>query len=1017
LCLPRPSCNSGFDNFQYCLHYCGHRYLMGGSGNDNLIGGAVSEIIEGGTGNDSLQGGGDNDTLDGGSGINTAIYAGNRADYDINFQGNATWQIIHRNNGVEGVDTVSNIQNLQFADQTVVLDDYSNTQDSTALLSTFGHIITGAAQYGGDSDWFQFDFGKLGIGKSLHITLEGGGGSQRVGIFDTDGNQLYFKNAAGQDVVWLYGGQNVLIPDRWGPNAEGGIFIGGKGWVQLYADSPQSTGTQYQLTIARYLEGTVNADTLATDGKYDEINGLAGDDTLTGGELSDRLLGGAGNDTLIGNGGDDYLQGGEGQNLVQGGLGNDTLDISARSIVLDTLEGGDGTDTLQISSGVNLAGASISQIETITSTNGGTFTFSPTQLGAWGVTQLNNLELGLAAPGTLDASLFSGSFNLVGSTGDDVLKGGSGNNVIRALSGHANIDAGAGDDTILYQAATGEYQGPDGPRNNFLSSDAATRSYTLQGVIAGGNGNDALEFYIPSWWQHPWSGNYVRYESSYSLNISQAALSGIEILRITNDWSSTSAPAYITMTAAQLAGFNQLVNIRGVQLVGGGVVDLAAFTAKGGVNLTYGDTLGYTLLGSTTNDVLTDTLGNDQIQGGLGNDQLTTQAGTDTVAGGDGNDTLIVSGKTAVLDSLDGGSGIDTLRIAGANVDLSGATITNIEAIEVSAQSISMTAQQWQDYGSKLTRVAGAATDYILTVTNAGTSSLAVDSTYVGLTGTAGDDVLIGNDGNNILVGGAGNDQLIGNAGDDRLVTSSGIDTLNGGAGNDTLVITDKILVNDQLIGGAGTDTLQVSDGQDLTGASLEGIEILKGTGTVTLTATQLTAFTTIDGLRVQLAGDVSQFTLGSTLLVNGASILLPLADPTVTMTAGILGSKGDDVITGSTGADVIYGGRGSDVIDGGAGADVLIGGSGVDTLIGGTGDDLFRIEASELTGANYSDIIDGGLGSDTLELNFGTGFYQFSSGAISNIERLVVNNPNNSFMPTVALTADNWNALTSFIS
>ena len=27
MCLPRPSCNSGFDNFQYCLDYCGHRYL------------------------------------------------------------------------------------------------------------------------------------------------------------------------------------------------------------------------------------------------------------------------------------------------------------------------------------------------------------------------------------------------------------------------------------------------------------------------------------------------------------------------------------------------------------------------------------------------------------------------------------------------------------------------------------------------------------------------------------------------------------------------------------------------------------------------------------------------------------------------------------------------------------------------------------------------------------------------------------------------------------------------------
>ena len=118
-----------------------------------------------------------------------------------------------------------------------------------------------------------------------------------------------------------------------------------------------------------------------------------------------------------------------------GGAGNDALDVSNRAAVTDSMDGGEGVDTLQVSAGVNLGAAVISGVETITSTNGGTFTFSATQLATWGVSQLNNLELGLSGAGTLDASALAGSFNLVGTTGDDVLKGGSGNNVIRPLAG------------------------------------------------------------------------------------------------------------------------------------------------------------------------------------------------------------------------------------------------------------------------------------------------------------------------------------------------------------------------------------------------------------------------------------------------------------------------------------------------------------------------------------------------------------------------------------------------------
>ena len=78
------------------------------------------------------------------------------------------------------------------------------------------------------------------------------------------------------------------------------------------------------------------------------IDGLEGDDILSGAGLADRLLGGAGNDEMRGYGGDDELQGGSGNDWLGGDLGNDTL-ISGGGH--DTLNGGGGNDLYRISRG------------------------------------------------------------------------------------------------------------------------------------------------------------------------------------------------------------------------------------------------------------------------------------------------------------------------------------------------------------------------------------------------------------------------------------------------------------------------------------------------------------------------------------------------------------------------------------------------------------------------------------------------------------------------------------------
>jgi Ca2+-binding RTX toxin-like protein len=69
--------------------------------------------------------------------------------------------------------------------------------------------------------------------------------------------------------------------------------------------------------------------------------------------------------------------------------------------------------------------------------------------------------------------------------------------------------------------------------------------------------------------------------------------------------------------------------------------------------------VGGTQTGSSGNDILTGTAGNDSIDGGNGNDILFGYAGNDTLIGGNGTDFLLGS---AGDDLLDGGNGSDTLR-------------------------------------------------------------------------------------------------------------------------------------------------------------------------------------------------------------------------------------------------------------------------------------------------------------------------------------------------------------------
>jgi Ca2+-binding RTX toxin-like protein len=179
--------------------------------------------------------------------------------------------------------------------------------------------------------------------------------------------------------------------------------------------------------------------------------------------------------------------------------------------------------------------------------------------------------------------------------------------------------------------------------------------------------------------------------------------------------------------------------------------------------------------------------------------------------------------------------------------------------------------------------------------------------------GRGGNDRIEGGDGNDVVNGGNGDDVIVGGGDDDQLNGNAGNDRIDGGDGNDTLNGGDGI---DRITGGAGSDIIDGGAGRDTVLAGGDGDDIVRG-------------------------GD------GNDTLD---------------------GDAGNDQLFGGNDNDTLFGLEGNDVMVGDAGDDELFGGEGADQIAGGNGDD-------ELEGEEDADVLTGGAGSD--QFNFFTNSIQ----------------------------------------
>jgi Ca2+-binding RTX toxin-like protein len=257
--------------------------------------------------------------------------------------------------------------------------------------------------------------------------------------------------------------------------------------------------------------------------------------------------------------------------------------------------------------------------------------------------------------------------------------------------------------------------------------------------------------------------------------------------------------------------------------------------------------------------------------------------GDDTIFGLGGNDEIKGGGGA---DAINGGSGVDTSNYSDSSV------------------GVVVTLETGQGFGGT------AEGDTLTSIEN--------------LTGSAHEDLLIGNAGANVLTGLEDDDSLKGGGGTDTLFGDSGADTLKGGGGAD------------RLFGGSGIDTATYVDSD----------------------AAVLVFLTTGMGAGGDAEGD------------------------TYSAIENVTGSDHHDTLWGNDVGNVLHGGEGQDSLKGFGGADTLDGqdhndflhgGDGIDILRGGDGNDT-------LTGGANGDTIQGEAGIDTLS------YAGSSAGVVINI-------------------------------
>jgi Ca2+-binding RTX toxin-like protein len=901
--------------------------LLAGEGDDWLSGDAGSDQLDGGAGNDSLWGGEGDDELDGGEG-NDSLYAGDGAD---------------RLDGGEGNDALYGGAG----------EDELSGGDGDDLIDAGGGIDI--VRGGSGDDIYVLS---LGYGSDL-IEDSAGNNRLRFGAGITPGRLSAELDGAtlGATVNYGFGGDAATF-DLTQFQIGGAEFADGTLWTRK---------DFLRLVPALATEGSNGAEIIAgSPFVRNELRGLGGDDSIAGSANDDLLAGGDGADMLDGAAGSDvYFFG-----ATEGGvdrLADSTIEARAylewfygKLGIPDWIERGQHGGKYRAV--VEGEGSSFTSYYASYDEAYSAFPFAT-------ITFVEPLQA-LAPVVRRDDAAAIDELVAAGVVARDVVEFAPGltlSDLTLTVTVDA-VEAAEHPGQPMYEGGTLAVRWRDAG----FDVDVPSVTYGFFGTNLLTDGSPAEE--APGAWRgyrlgEGMEGFRFADGSSYSL---EQVLQHAEVVEVAGDYalSRGSGPQLISRNYAGIV-FDSSISSGDIAVTRDGLdllITLSDGSAQGRIRDWYADAAAMpstslkfasgeefdaaTLTGmglGVTGTVSADTLvGLD----GFG-DVLSGGPGNDTLDGGGGKDTYI----------FNRGDGVDTIAEAPAGAGDPEASVI-IFGPDIFRQVQLGLGSLVVHYGegdaihfSAFNPEDPYSTPVFERLEFADGSAMTYDDVLENgfhLTGTEGDDVIIGTAVHDSIRGEAGNDSLSGRDGQDDLQGGEGDDTLAGGRGDGDYIAGDEGA--DTYIYAAGDGYDQLSDWDEAPGEvdrlQLRGI-------------TPSNVRVTRDDYSYYLVlGGADRLILDTAARESAAEIERIEFDDGTLWTAADLAAR-VQLLPGTELDDVLWGTSGNDVLEGLGGDDSLFGNGGDDLIIGGDGNDFYYFAAGD--GADTVDNYDGDGSSDSI--------------------------------------------------
>jgi Ca2+-binding RTX toxin-like protein len=743
-------------------------------------------------------------------------------------------------------------------------------------------------------------------------------------------------------------------------NPGNNIFNGGGGNDLLEGRGGADTlNGQAGFDLASYESSPAGVTVRLAGVNGDPQTALASGGDADGDKLSsiEGLIGSSGEDRLTGNSLDNLLAGGLGGDVLNGMGGTDTVDYSRDHF----FDAGDTADRVAVRLGEGVAD-----------------------------------EFKLQSDGTflqVSHDTLISIENVIGTAGDDVIRGNDLDNRLEGRGGNNVLDGGLGDDTLI--------GGSGIDAADYTSHDSLAVQRGEQYVIALGLSGRAGSFTLSQPGSRPVPLEVVESD----------VLIGIENVNGSNHAE--------TITGNERA--NTLDGRGGSDILDGGFGD-DLLIGNGGT-----DTASYLshdgLLDDGSPDVIS--LGNGTSDGSYTRFQalgpirqaveIDVLRGIENVTGSDSNEIINGNDGINVLDGrggndiLDGGLGNDTLIGGNSGTDTASYLSHDTLAIPPGGESVTISLGLGGADGSyiRTALVSGlqqpVETDVLRGIENVTGSSNHLET----ITGNERDNVLDGRGGNDNIDGGLGNDVIIGGAGPDTvsyashdslpflpgeiMLLSLGLGGANGSytrlelvngvlqvVETDVLRSIEKVngSSHSEIITGNEQDnTLAGNGGNDIIDGGLGNDFIIGGDPVGAVTSTDRVSYVSHDGVTDFFGADL--IALGQ----NGTDGSYTRLGQTGTAETDVL--RGIENVTGSNRTEVIIGNEQDNTLDGRGGNDHLVGGAGDDTVNGGADGDVYDFTGVNLgsdrffdeSGADavivnsFSDILADGTGRDGNDL------------------------------------------------